>query len=152
MRSTENPLDTYLLRVFSMLIAERSVSRTALRMNQSQPAISAALKRLREVLGDPLLVREKGGMVPTERALSLLSHANSALAEIDRMTSEPEGFDASTSRHAFSIGAPDYLAPAFSCGLPRRSGARRPSPRSPCIRWAPSSISSARLPRGRSRR
>ena len=113
MRSSDNPLDTYLLRVFSILVSERSVSRTALRMNQSQPAISAALKRLRDVLGDPLLVREKGGMVPTERALALLSHANSALAEIDRMTGEPEAFDPLTSRHAFSIGAPDYLAPAF---------------------------------------
>ena len=113
MRSSDNPLDTYLLRVFSILVSERSVSRTALRMNQSQPAISAALKRLRDVLGDPLLVREKGGMVPIERALALLSHANSALAEIDRMTGEPEAFDPLTSKHAFSIGAPDYLAPAF---------------------------------------
>ena len=69
LRRSDDPLDTYLLRVFVLLISERSVSRTALRLNQSQPAVSAALKRLREILGDPLLVREKGGMVPTERAL-----------------------------------------------------------------------------------
>ena len=83
LRRSDDPLDTYLLRIFVLLITERSVSRTALRMNQSQPAVSAALKRLREILGDPLLVREKGGMVPTERALALMSHAKGALAEID---------------------------------------------------------------------
>jgi DNA-binding transcriptional LysR family regulator len=90
LRRSDDPLDTYLLRVFVLLVTERSVSRTALRMNQSQPAVSAALKRLREILGDPLLVREKGGMVPTERALALMSHAKGALAEIDRMTDAPE--------------------------------------------------------------
>ena len=52
LRRSDDPLDTYLLRVFVLLITERSVSRTALRLNQSQPAVSAALKRLREILGD----------------------------------------------------------------------------------------------------
>ncbi len=77
----EDQLDTALLRVFCLLISERSVSRVAHRLNQTQPAVSLALKRLRTLLGDPLLVREKNGMVPTERALALLSHAKSALAE-----------------------------------------------------------------------
>ncbi len=113
MRRKDDPLDTYLLRVFCLLINECSVSRVALRLNQSQPAISAALKRLREIMGDPLLVREKGGMVPTERAVSLLAHAKSALAEIEQMTSDLEDFEPSTSRQSFRIGAPDYLAPVF---------------------------------------
>lgn len=112
-RRGDDPLDTYLLRVFCLLVAERSVSRAALRLNQSQPAVSAALKRLRDILGDPLLVREKGGMVPTERALALVSHAKGALAEIDRMTGEPEEFEPKATRQAFHIGAPDYLAPVF---------------------------------------
>ena len=120
MRRKDDPLDTYLLRVFCLLINERSVSRVALRLNQSQPAISAALKRLREIMGDPLLVREKGGMVPTERAESLLVHAKSALAEIERMTSGLEEFDPSTSRQSFRIGAPDYLTPAFFTGVTQR--------------------------------
>lgn len=112
-RRADDPLDTYLLRVFVLLVSERSVSRTALRMNQSQPAVSAALKRLRDILGDPLLVREKGGMVPTARALELVSNAKSALAEIDRMVEQPQAFEAPTSRQLFRIGAPDYLAPIF---------------------------------------
>ncbi|NUT17131.1 MAG: LysR family transcriptional regulator, partial [Cupriavidus sp.] len=50
----DDPFDTYLLRVLCILIAEQSVSRTAIRLNQSQPAISAALKRLRTIFNDPL--------------------------------------------------------------------------------------------------
>lgn len=59
MNRTDDPFDTYLLRVLCTLIGERSVSRTAIRMNQSQPAISSALKRLRAIFNDPLLTREK---------------------------------------------------------------------------------------------
>lgn len=112
-RKEDHPLDSYLLCVFCLLVSERSVSRAALRVNQSQPAISAALKRLREITGDPLLVRDKGGMVPTERALSLLTHAKNALAEIEQMTSVREEFAPLSSRQSFRMGAPDYLAPAF---------------------------------------
>ena len=116
----EHQLDTALLRVFCLLISERSVSRVAHRLNQTQPAVSLALKRLRTLLGDPLLVREKNGMVPTERALALLSHAKSALAEIDSMTCAPEQFDPATSRTAFRIGTPDYLAPVFIAAVVER--------------------------------
>ncbi|KAB2970811.1 LysR family transcriptional regulator [Zoogloea sp.] len=119
-RRSEDQLDTYLLRMLCLLVTERSVSRTALKLNQSQPAVSLALKRLRQILGDPLLVREKSGMVPTERALTLLSHAKGALAEIDRMTFSPESFDPQTSRYEFRIGAPDYLAPIFMTGVVER--------------------------------
>ena len=77
-RRSEDQLDTYLLRMLCLLVTERSVSRTALKLNQSQPAVSLALKRLRQILGDPLLVREKSGMVPTERALTLLSQIGRA--------------------------------------------------------------------------
>ncbi|MFN3985434.1 MAG: LysR family transcriptional regulator [Rhodocyclaceae bacterium] len=113
-------LDTYLLRVFCLLVNERSVSRTALKLNQSQPAVSAALKRLRDILGDPLLVREKGGMVPTERAIALLSHAKGALAEIDRMTDAVDAFDPAQTRQTFRIGSPDYLAPVFVAAVAER--------------------------------
>lgn len=128
-RRGDDPLDTYLLRIFCLLITERSVSRTALKLNQSQPAISAALKRLRDILGDPLLVREKGGMVPTERALALLSHAKGALAEIDRMTGGPESFDPLTTRQEFRIGSPDYLAPVFVSSVVERLRREAPQAR-----------------------
>lgn len=108
-----DPLDTHLLRVLCGVVTERSVSRTALRLNQTQPAISAALKRLREIFGDPLLVREKTGMVPTERALQLVEHARAALGEIDKLLGDLGEFDPYNTVQTFKIGSPDYLAAAF---------------------------------------
>lgn len=128
-RRSDELLDTYLLKVFSLLVAERSVSRVALKLNQSQPAVSVALKRLREIFGDPLLVREKGGMVPTEKALSLLPHARSALAEVEQMLVQPEAFDPHSSRHDFRIGSPDYLAPLFMGSVSARLRRQAPHAR-----------------------
>ena len=128
-RRGDNPLDTYLLRVFCLLVTERRVSRTAFKMNQSQPALSAALRRLRDIIGDPLLVREKGGMVPTERAIGLLAHAKGALAEIDCMVNAPDSFDPQVSRSEFHIGAPDYLAPVFIGGVVERMRREAPGAR-----------------------
>ncbi len=113
MRRADDPFDTFLLRVLCTLVAERSVSRTAIKLNQSQPAISAALKRLREITRDPLVVRDKGAMVPTERALGLAASARTALAEIDRLIAPPESFDAATTRGVFHLGSPDFLSVFF---------------------------------------
>ncbi|MGB3837090.1 LysR family transcriptional regulator [Castellaniella sp.] len=119
-RRSSATLDTYLLKVFCILMAERSVSRTALKLNQSQPAISVALKNLRLIFGDPLLVREKGGMVPTDRALAILNHAKTALQSIDTMLDSGESFEPDSSRQVFRIGSPDYLAPAFAASVVAR--------------------------------
>ena len=108
-----DPFDTYLLRVLCTLLTERSVSRTAIRLNQSQPAISVALKRLRGVFHDPLLVREKGGMVPTERALEIFAAARVALEEIDKMFVEGDKFSPATTQQTFKVGCPDYIVVSF---------------------------------------
>ncbi|HBJ70656.1 MAG TPA: LysR family transcriptional regulator, partial [Alcaligenes faecalis] len=71
-------LDLHLLRVLQSLLKEHSVSRTAIRLGMSQPAVSNALRRLREITGDPILLRGKKGMVPTERGPFLLAHATEA--------------------------------------------------------------------------
>src|SRR5690349_9894737 len=123
------PIDTYLLRVLATLVAERSVSRAAVRMNQTQPAISAALRRLREVFGDPILVREGSGMVPTERAQQLRERARAALSEIDRMLAGPEEFEPSSSSMSFSIASPDYLATGFMAGVVARFRVEAPQAR-----------------------
>ena len=108
-----DPFDTYLLRVLCTLLTERSVSRTAIRLNQSQPAISVALKRLRAVFHDPLLVREKGGMVPTERALEIFAAARVALEEIDKLFVEGDKFSPATTQQTFKVGCPDYIVVSF---------------------------------------
>jgi DNA-binding transcriptional LysR family regulator len=65
-------MDLNLLAYFDALISEGQVSRAAERVNLSQPAMSLALKRLRDLFGDPLLVRTATGMVPTTRARELI--------------------------------------------------------------------------------
>ncbi|EKS66595.1 MULTISPECIES: LysR family transcriptional regulator [Caballeronia] len=113
MNRTDDPFDTYLLRVLCTLIGERSVSRTAIRMNQSQPAISSALKRLRAIFNDPLLTREKNAMVPTERAIQLAQSAQAALSALDNLLVSDDHFDPATTEQSFTVGMPDYLAPPF---------------------------------------
>ena len=78
-------LDTYLLRVLHTLLVEKSVSRTAIKLGQSQPTISNTLKRLRELTGDAILVRGKTGMVPTERGQELLALAKQGLEVFEKI-------------------------------------------------------------------
>ena len=64
-------LDLNLLRVFDEVMAERSLTRAARNLSLTQPAVSNALRRLREALGDELVRRSGAGMEPTPRALAL---------------------------------------------------------------------------------
>jgi DNA-binding transcriptional LysR family regulator len=126
MRSNVDQLDGYLLRVLCLLIEERSVSRAARRLDQAQPAVSAALKRLRDIFCDPLLVREKLDMVPTARGLQLAAQAQVALAALEQLAVNPQAFDPGSATLAFRVASPDYLAPSFLAGLARRLGAEAP--------------------------
>lgn len=63
--------DLNLLVVFDVLMQERNITRTAAKLNMSQPAVSHALSRLRRQLEDPLLVRTGDSMQPSPRALEL---------------------------------------------------------------------------------
>lgn len=106
-------IDVHLLRVLHILLTECSVSRTARRLNQSQPAISTALRRLRDLTGDPLLVRSKNGMTPTERGVALLEPVKQALASIEAIVVSQTRFDPASSRRVFNVATPDYLDPAL---------------------------------------
>ena len=117
MNRSATSVDSHLLRVLVTLVSERNVSRTAIRLNQSQPAISTALKRLREIFADPLLVRQRGGMAPTDRALLLCEQARRALAEIDAMHASVDRFDPASSTQTFKLGSPDFLVSSFLAGV-----------------------------------
>ena len=106
-------LDTYLLRVLYTLLTEQSVTRTAVKLGQSQPAISNTLKRLREITGDAILVRGKNGMVPTERGHDLLSLAQQSLEAMERIARPSQDFDPGNTTRTFHLGAPDYLDAFF---------------------------------------
>ncbi|MES1163296.1 MAG: LysR family transcriptional regulator, partial [Rhizobacter sp.] len=99
-RADFDTIDLYLIRVLHTLITERSVSRAAMRLQSTQPAVSAQLKKLRALTGDPLLVRAGNNMAPTETALRLLEPATRVLQDADRLFSpraRQRGFDPLTS-------------------------------------------------------
>ena len=118
-RRNVDQLDGTLLRVLCALVEERSVTLAARRLGQTQPALSASLKRLRELFGDPLLVREKLAMVPTARALQLAGKARGVLAALEDLA-EREAFDPADAAVEFRVASPDYLAPAFLAEVARR--------------------------------
>ena len=102
-------VDLNLLVALDALLAERSVSRAAVRLHLSQPAASALLARLRELFGDPLLLRSARGMLPTQRALELLGPVRQVLDEIDAIVQPRAAFDASSAEHTFTLSASDYV-------------------------------------------
>jgi DNA-binding transcriptional LysR family regulator len=110
-------IDLHLIRVLHTVLTERSVSRAALRLGMYQPQVSAALKRLRELSGDPLLVRSGATMVPTDAALRMVDPAASILRAAESLFSDARGFDAASSATTFRVAASDYLDPQFLPGL-----------------------------------
>jgi DNA-binding transcriptional LysR family regulator len=102
-------LDLNLVLALDALLAERHVTRAAARLGVSQSAASHALARLRDVLGDPLLVRgPRGAMQPTPRALVLAPLLGRALADVAAALRRPEPFAPATARRTFHLGAGDY--------------------------------------------
>ncbi|MEY2618055.1 MAG: hypothetical protein RL522_1057 [Pseudomonadota bacterium] len=104
-------LDFHLIRVMHTVLTERSVSRAALVLGMHQPAVSAALRRLREVARDPLLVRSGAGMVPTDVGLRMIEPAADMLRAAEALFSNARGFDPATDSVTFRVAASDYLGP-----------------------------------------
>lgn len=122
-------IDLHLIRVLHMVLTERSVSRAALKLGMYQPAVSAALKRLRELAGDPLLVRSGAGMVPTVAGLRMIEPAAEILRSAEVLFSEARSFDPATAHHTFSLAASDYMEPQFLPLLVARIKAQAPNSR-----------------------
>ncbi len=118
--------DAQLLRTLYTLLTEGSVSRTAERLGQSQPAVSVALRRLREMTGDPLLVRSGSRMLLTSHAQTLIDPVRQALAGIDQVLHPIDRFDPATSRQHFRISTPDYLSVFFVPAIIERFHAQAP--------------------------
>jgi DNA-binding transcriptional LysR family regulator len=110
-------LDLHLIRILYLLLVEKNVSRVALKLNQPQPSISASLRKLRELTGDPLLVRGGRGMVPTQHGESLLKPAKRILDETESLFVKKSPFVPEEAERTFNIAAPDYLDTAFLPGV-----------------------------------
>jgi len=106
-------LDLHLIRILYLLLVEKNVSRVALKLNQPQPSISASLRKLRELTGDPLLVRGARGMVPTQHGESLLIPAKRILDETENLFLKKSPFVPQEEARTFHIAAPDYLDSQF---------------------------------------
>ncbi|WP_395406043.1 LysR family transcriptional regulator [Pseudoduganella sp. UC29_106] len=106
-------LDIHLIRILYLLLVEKNVSRVALKLNQPQPSISASLRKLRELTGDPLLVRGARGMVPTQHGESLLRPAKRILDETESLFVKKTPFVPQEEARTFNIAAPDYLDSQF---------------------------------------
>ena len=105
-------LDLNLLVTFEVLMTERSVTRAAARLNRTQSAVSHALARLREQVGDPLLIKMGGRMTPSPFAERLIDDVRPILRSIQRVLNPPPPFDAATSTRTFRIAVAD-IAPSL---------------------------------------
>jgi DNA-binding transcriptional LysR family regulator len=97
-----------LIPILQALLHEESVAKAAEKVSLSQPTMSGALARLRDVLGDPLLYRAGKSMRLTPRAQRLRSQLDQICEDIERLF-QPETFDPTTEEHSFVIAAPDFL-------------------------------------------
>jgi DNA-binding transcriptional LysR family regulator len=99
-----------------------------MKLNQPQPSISASLRKLRELTGDPLLVRGARGMIPTQHGESLMRPAKRILDEMERLFIHKNPFVAQDEGRTFNIAAPDYLDTQFLPNIVAK--VRRESPKS----------------------
>jgi DNA-binding transcriptional LysR family regulator len=114
--------DLNLLVSLNALIEEANVTRAAVRLNVSQPALSAQLARLRHLFRDPLLVpaRSGRGMIPTARALELRVPLQLALKDLENIVKRPPAFDPSIANRTFAIAASDNATVILGIGLIER--------------------------------
>lgn len=102
-------IDLNLLLALHALLAEKHVTRAAVRLHRSQPAMSHSLAQLREHLGDPLLVRRGGRMMLTARAQALVQPLGDALGSLNGLLAQAE-FDPASARGRLRLALSDYAS------------------------------------------
>jgi DNA-binding transcriptional LysR family regulator len=120
-------VDLNLLVALRVLLEERSVTRAAARLHLGQPAVSGALARLRELLGDELLVRVGRSMRPTPRAEALLERVTDILDQTESLLWPPKPFDPKSLRGEIKITLGDYEEIVLLPELARRLAAEAPA-------------------------
>jgi DNA-binding transcriptional LysR family regulator len=139
-------LDLNLLVALDALLLEANVSRAAMRIGLSQPATSHALQRLRDMLGDPLLVRVGTRMELTPRALALRGPLAQALDQV-RGLFIPDDFDAASSERHFRLMMPDLAVELLMPPLMEKVAALAPNVRLDIVPWRGSAIMTAEFAR-----
>ena len=129
-----NSLDLNLLVALDALLREANVSRAAMRISLSQPAASHALQRLRDLIGDPLLVRNGSRMELTPRALGLRAPLAQALDQV-RGLFLPDAFDAASSDRQFRLMMPDLAVELLVPPLMAKITKAAPNVRIDVVPW-----------------
>ena len=122
-------VDLNLLLLFDALMRERHVSRAGERVGLSQPAMSHALKRLRLMFNDPILVRQGSEMVPTPLALRLSPKISGILDDSFSLVGSEQEFEPAECERTFRIGMTDYANASFLPGLLSELRRQAPSAR-----------------------
>jgi DNA-binding transcriptional LysR family regulator len=126
--AAKNP-DLNLLPIAFALYDELSVSRAARLLGMSQPAVSMALRRMRETFDDPLFIRVPTGVAPTPRAHAIIQAARPLVTRLQDDLFRTEAFDPATTTRTFTVALSDVGEMAF---LPRlREVLRAAAPHAP---------------------
>jgi DNA-binding transcriptional LysR family regulator len=120
-------LDLNLLRVFDAMMLELSTVRAGERLGLSQPAVSAALGRLRHIIGDELFVRDGNRMMPTPRAVALSETVRTALRQIEDALADAARFEPASGRQNFMLLGSDYFSTLLMPRLARQIVPEAPS-------------------------
>ena len=121
-----NKMDLNLLVYLDVLLREKNVTRAANQLNITQPAMSNGLKRLRDLLNDPILVRTSDGMVPTERAPELAPVVRGVLLTLEETLQPNKDFEPLNSQRVFRIMASDYAASTLIPALLKKMRVQAP--------------------------
>lgn len=131
-------LDLNLLITLDVLLAERNVTRAAERLNLSQPSVSVQLAKLRDTLGDPLLLPGPRGMRPTARAEALREPLREALKALQQAVSPQRPFDPAQASDTWRIAAFDYAEATIVLPLLRDLRTEAPGTRLAIVQAVPS--------------
>ena len=120
-------VDLNLLVYLDVLLREGSVTKAAVQLSITQPAMSNGLKRLRDLFNDPLLVRTSDGMTPTKRALELQPIIRDVLSKLETSIQPEVEFEPTTSQRTFRIMTSDYAESTLLMGLIERLHTEAPN-------------------------
>ncbi len=120
-------IDLNLLVIFDALMEECHVTRAGRRVGLSQPAMSSALSRLRQLFQDELLVRTPSGMEPTPRALALAASVRQLLRQTETLFDNPADFTPATAHRTFRLRMSDMLLLCLMPPLAARVGYEAPN-------------------------
>jgi len=139
-------VDLNLMVALNVLLREKSVTRAAEFLGITQPAMSNALKRLRQLFDDPLLVRTSEGMKPTERAQELAPHVRDLLIQVEQVVQPVTEFKPAKSEHFYRIAVSDYAESTLLPLVVERL--RKEAPQIAIDIMAPSDVSSHDIEQG----